>query len=310
MEFNKALIFGFSLAILTTIFLAFGGTTEELPMSILNISNQAPNITGVTLESNYSVPDEMALEANNITTVWCWAYVFDIDGYTDIDTVQGRIWDNQMSSFDGIIDNRWHYRNSSCNITQDAPTTMINARVNCTFPVIFYANYSDWNCTLTVNDTDNHIINGTDNATMLPLLAIDIVNQSIEWGQRAVDMDYDTDMNVSVENEGNIPFDLQIDAYNSTSIGVVSNYSFDCQIGYIPARNIVFNYTSGGIYAQSTRLSNFSYIFADEFDLYPQSAGLSPTNKSTYFGIRLDGWPTINGTCNGWMRMDAVDARP
>jgi hypothetical protein len=285
--------------------------TQERPMN-LTLANQAPNISYVTLKNvNYSVPDEMVLEANNRSLITCYGYAYDIDGYPDLTNAYGRIWNTDNSNYAAGDDNRWHYTNDSCQVTQSSDIPDVNALVNCTFGVWFYANYSQWNCTLTINDTGDHLVNGTDNASMNRLLAIDVVNSTIEWGERAVDTDYDTDLNVSVENEGNVEMDLQLDAYNDTAVGIPGNYSFSCQIGNIPARNIVFNHSDGGVYSQSTRFSNESYINVSDFDLAPQDGTLNiPTNRSAYFGINVPGWPTINGTCTGWMRFDAVDGTP
>jgi hypothetical protein len=291
-------------------FAVFGAPVKEIPMN-LNISGQPPQFYNVTLEDNVSAPlDEIDLSPGNFTRVYCTADVWDLDGFTDLDSAYGRIWDPDMTTYAGVDDNRWHYTNDTCDISEITGDPLLNARVNCTFHVWFYANYSDWNCTLTINDSTAFHVNGTDNSSINRLIAVDSPNQSIEWGYRAVNTEYDADVNVSVFNAGNVELDLQIDAYNSTSVGVPSNYSFDCQIGQIPTRGIVYNDTSGGTYATSTRLSNETYINVSDFDLGAQTTGFSPSNKSTYFGIYFDQYPTINGTCTGWMRFEGVDGTP
>jgi hypothetical protein len=142
------------------------------------------------------------------------------------------------------------------------------------------------------------------------LVGVDSPNQTIEWGTRAVETAYDADLNVNVYNSGNVILDLQIDAYNSTTVGVTSNYSFDCQIGQITADSVVFNESSGGAYAGSTKLNNDTYINVSSFDLAPQSAGFAPSNQSAYFGIYIPQLPTINGTCAGYMRFEGMDGSP
>lgn len=292
-------------------------TVQQRPMT-LDIGNQGPNITNVQINDNISGDDSMILTAENTTIIWCGADVFDLDGYPDIYNSWAVIWNSDMENdfvnYSSSDDNRWHYTNNSCNITPVTGTPNVNARLNCTFVVQFFANYSQWNCTITVNDTGSQAVNGTDNATMEHLLALDVVNNSIDWGERAVDQDYDADLNVSVENTGNVILDLQLDSYHNASAPSPQelNYSFNCSIGYIAVDQIVFNDTNGGVYAQSTKLSNSSYINVSDFDLHPQTGLVttSPTNKSTYFGINIPSWPTINGTCTGWMRFEGMDGTP
>lgn len=309
---RELMLFCISILVVVLSFFVFGNVKEEVPMTILQILNQRPNITNVELNDNISGDEDLYLTAENTTIIWCGADVFDIDGYSDIDNARAVLYNNDMVTYEAADDNRYHYTNNTCNITEDTVQPWVNALVNCTFGVYFYANYSEWNCTITVNDTTNQAVNGSDNATMHSLLAIDVVNTSIDWGTRAVDTDYDTDMNLTVENTGNIPIDINLDVYNASDGSEDGNWSFTCQIGRIPVKNIVYNNTYLGTYADSTPMINGTGFYRNipDFDLWQQSSGTSPTNKSAYFGIRVPGWPTINGTCNGFMRFEALDGRP
>jgi hypothetical protein len=289
---------------------SFAAQYVEIPMS-LNISGQPTQIINVTLDDNVSAPlDEIDLSPGNYTTVYCSAYVWDLDGFADIQDATARIWHDDTSNYADADNSIYHYTNNTCNISEITGDPTSNAYINCSFGVLFYANYSSWNCTLTVNDTTSYYVNGTDNASVNRLIAVNSPNQSIEWGYRSVDVDYDADLNVSVFNEGNVILDLQLDAYNDTAIGVPANYSFTCDIGNIPARSIVYNDTSGGTYATSTRMSNETYINISDFNLNPQDVGQSPSNNSIYLGINVPGSPTINGTCAGYLRIEGMDSSP
>lgn len=291
-------------------FIVFGQPVKEIPAT-LTIGAQAPNMTNIELNDNISGDDDMILAANDTTVIWCAGDLYDLDGFTDYDSGNGTIWNSDMLSFGDSEDNRYYYTNSSCDITEVTGTPNVNGLINCTFSVWFYANYSQWNCTLTVNDSYGYGVNGTDNATMNKLLAINSPNASIDWGVRAVDTAYDADLDVSIYNEGNVVLDLQLDAYNDTSVGIPSNYSFDCLTGQIRTDAIVYNGTPGGIYADSTNLDNDTYLNITGFDLGPQDGtSNSPTNESAYFGIYIPSFPTINGTCSGWMRFEAMDGSP
>jgi hypothetical protein len=293
-------------------YVAFGLDTDVVSTT-LDVAGQAPNITGVTLMNvNYTIPDEIVLEAANQSTITCFGYVYDLDGYGDLDAAVGEIWNTDMVNYGDATDKRHLYRNTSCNLTEVTGQPNINALANCTFGVWFYANYSQWNCTITVNDTLNKAVNGTDNASVLPLLAVEIVNSSIEWGTIALGTPYDTNLNVSMENEGNVHMDIQVDAYNSTAVGIPSASSFDCQLGRIPTDVIVINDTFGGVYADSTPLSNDTYVNVSDFNLLPQDGSVLdiPTNKSLYLGINIPESLVLNGTCNGFFRVDAVDGTP
>jgi hypothetical protein len=308
MGYKKHILF-VSMAIVIVLSFFVFGDTQKTPPTFLNIENQKPNISNIELNDNVSGDDDIVLRADNYTILWCSAQAYDLDGFEDLVASRARIWHSSMSTYDSADDPRWHYTNDSCNITEVTGTPNIIANLNCTFSVLFYANYSEWNCTISINDTFGSKVNGSDNATMLPLLGIDIVNSSIDWGIRAIDTPYDADLELVVENTGNVPIDLQIDAYNDTSIGFPANHSFTCQTGNIATDGIVFNESSGGAYAGSTKLNNDTYINVTSFDLYSQASGTSHTNKSAYFGIFVPSFPTINGTCNGFLRFDALDGR-
>lgn len=291
-------------------FLVFGAPVREIPTT-LTIAGQPPNITNVELNDNISGDEQMILTAADTTIIWCAGDVYDLDGFPDLDSGNGTIWHRALSSYGAADDNRWHYTNSSCNLTEVTGTPNVNGLLNCTFEVWFYANYSEWNCSLWVNDTIGYKGNGTDNATMNRLVAVNSPNTTIDWGTRAVDYAYDTDLDVSVYNEGNVILDLQLDAYNETSVGIPSNYSFNCTLGQIPTDVIVYNDSVDSPYAQSTSFSNSSYINVSDFNLDPQDGTTnSPTNKSAYFGINIPGQPFVNGTCTGWMRFEGMDGSP
>ena len=288
-------------------------TSTSIPTELI-IGNQYANITGVELNDNVTGDNSVELSPNTTKEVYCWGYVFDIDGYHDIYNAWGTIYNQDVSgiTYDSADDNRWHYENDTCQLTEDYGLADTNAILNCTFHVWYYANYSDWNCTITVNDTIFQATNGTDNATFEQLIAVDVLNDSIDWGTRSVDTDYDADLDVLIENEGNVRLDVELDAYNDTFSGTGSNRSFDCQIGYIPVDMMVYNLSSGGIYSESTQFDNLSTVTATEFNLLQQDGTSTdvPTNKSVYLGINIPALPTINGSCTGFLRVTGINNEP
>lgn len=295
-----AIVFAFS-------YVVFGDTVREVPMT-LEIANQPPIVSNVSLEDNDTIPlNELDLVAGNFSEIYCTADVRDLDGHTDLDTANGTIWHTARSSLLSSDDNRWHYTNSSCDIQQSTRTN-VTSMVNCTFNVWFYANFSEWNCSIVVNDSAGYSRNGTDNSTMNKLIAVNSPNSTLEWGLRAVNTEYPADLNVTVENEGNVDLDLFMDAYNTTTAGVNSEHSFNCSTGYIAADRLVYNDTSGGTYAESLSFVNTSQIDIQDFDLVPQTTGFSATNKSAYLGIYIPQFPTINGTCTGFLRLEGQES--
>jgi hypothetical protein len=285
-------------------------TSVDVPMTIMQIERQAPNITLVQLNDDTIGDDSIILNVNNYTTVNCFAYVFDIDGFHDINGSWARIWNTYSSSYDGVDDYRYHYTNDTCLITEYYGVQDANAIVNCSFNVLFYANYSEWNCTISVNDTRAQFVNGSDNASIESLIAIDITNTTIDWGILSLDTDYAANIEILIENQGNTPFDLEADVYNDSGL-TDSNYSFNCDIGYIPSDSVVYNLSQGAPYSESSPFTNLSLVNIDYFDLFAQndSSEVVPSNKTFYMGINIPPKPTINGTCSGYVRFNAVDAR-
>jgi hypothetical protein len=298
------------LLIITT--LVIGALDDEVPMEI-TLGNQFPNISILELNDDTPGDSSMLLWPNTTQKIYCWGYVFEVDGYDDLTNAFGRIWDEGNYNYWDPQNNKYQYRNDSCAYS---PTSEpgANAMVNCTFDVWFYANYSDWNCTITINDTFNHLVNSSGNATMEQIVAVDITNSTLNWSTVSIDTDYDPYVEFNVENEGNVRLDIEVDAYNNTATGTTDTIAFECDIGTIAVNRIAFNLTNastGAVYGESTLLDVAGVVSSPQFDLVPQDGTFNiPTNRSGFLGINVPGNPMINGTCNGFLRVNGVNDEP
>ncbi|HLC78402.1 MAG TPA: hypothetical protein VJH92_04715 [Candidatus Nanoarchaeia archaeon] len=273
----------------------------------LTVGNVSPEVLNVSLLNGSTT---LTLVANSTVTVDCAAVVRDFNGNSTISVVRGEFFDNTYSSLGNTSDNNFHYKNNSCtvNLSFGSWNGVVDddymALANCTYPVYYYANPGNWNCTIVVNDTSDLNATGWDNITISDLLALGVPG-TINYG--TVNATYVSDENISnVTNYGNVKINLSLYGYGYTAN---DNNSMNCTLG--SNKNISINYekynltasTSGSqtltqFEANYTNLSIAATVktFGLDYRRNDTAVGYDDTN-STYWRIYV---PTgVAGTCEG-----------
>ena len=306
MRFNKILLFCIIITILT---LTVNAAQNDTVPSYVNITGNIPSTTIFLDEVGQDGTDNsITLLPNQTIKVACWGTAFDLDGLWDLNDVDAWIY-AESSSRDQPDNNSIHYTNKTCDISNLETT----GEWNCTFDVWFYAENSTWTCIVNISDDENYFNDtANDTATIQDLVAVNVGNNSIDFGTKAVGVSYPANVEVLVYNEGNVELDLQLDAWeqNATQGSETdSDMSFNCTIGQIPVDYLVFNVTPTSFDA-AIPMVDTGATSPVQFDLAHQEGGGNdrPTNASTYWGIRIP--YKIAGLCTGYIRYIGVAGGP
>jgi hypothetical protein len=281
---------------------AFAAGNETVDTRIEIIST-TPVVESIVLDDVDNTTDSVIdLSPNATELVNCYGFVNDTDGLTDLINLTARIYSSGIGTsapgFESADTNLTSYTNTSCDLSQ--MTT--NGFFNCTFNMQFYATNTTWTCNVNVTDFAFNSNTTGLNATrdVDDLIAIDITNGTIDFGQRSLNTNYTADTNITVHNEGNIQLDLQLDAYEANATGTVydSASAFNCTVGQVPVENLRFNTTFNGVYDGSLSMSQGGFTTYNTFDFNHQTAGRFPTSTLTHWAV---GIPTtgLSGICTG-----------
>lgn len=213
---KKSLIVSFVFVEVILFFLFFSFLTGEVfagfgehnvtVQTNLTVGNVFPEILNVTLNGGSNI----ILTPNDSVKVSCLAHLVDYNGDSDIAGVNATLFDNFSSTINAADDNNTHYTNSSC-VVDTGVGDEYTARVNCTFDVWYYANATEWNCTIQATDSYNWVNINYTLGTVSPLLALglpDIINYG------TVNATYVSNENVTnVTNLGNVKLNLSLSGY-------------------------------------------------------------------------------------------------
>lgn len=307
-----ALLLIFFSFLTNNVFAGFGEHNVTVKTN-LTVGNVFPEILNVSIEDDAA---SFTLTPNDTTSLKCIAVVRDYNGEADIDDAVSAFFDNAYSYGDSD-DNNSHYTNTTCVITNtfgsyngyndDAYTAL----VNCTYDVWYYANATEWNCTMVVNDSYNWEGIGYDLITIDPLLALGLPD-IIQYGE--VNATYVSDENVTnVTNYGNVKINLSLSGY-----GFWENdgNAMNCTLG--ANQNISIEYekynlttTTPGDISYSEFIANYtnltSYPVTKIFNLdFRHQEAVNEAWNYTYWRIYVP--LGVAGTCQGNIIFGAVQA--
>lgn len=189
------------------------------------------NFTSVTVDDNIPSPiNEIDLLSGSNQTVSCNAIISDLDGI-GVKNASARFFDITSSSLLEADSGNKHYTNSSCFINSSYGINQ--SQILCNFLVTYYANTSNWNCTITATDNNNISNNGSAFTFINPLLSIE-VNNTIDFGTVSP-LSVSSEKTINVTNYGNVKLNLSLYGYGA-SVG--DGFSMNCSNG----RNISINY--------------------------------------------------------------------
>lgn len=270
----------------------FYNNNSDILYNITVTEAPAPYFTAIELEDDDdSILNELDLNPGIPITVWCNGTVNDKSGFSNIDTVTGRIYAN-TSSYDGSEDNSNHYRDSDCT----TGLTAVNGFFSCQFQVQFFANPGDWTCEIEATNFQTSSNRSNDTSLLNEMIAININNTQMNFGNMVVGENTGTnDIIDEVANEGNVPFDIRIDTYNDTQ---ESASAMDCAVGRIPVENLRVS-TSPNVNVFSKLFSpGIGSLVLDTNQTEQQGAlATLPTYDYLYWGLVIP--HNIAGVCTG-----------
>ncbi len=294
------LIFSFSFPIFIGNVFAEVGENVSVT-SNLSIGKSNPNIVSIDIESG-----SVTLTPNASTIVNCSIIIEDYDGDVDLLHVNATFFDTEVAIASDPDNNNTHYTNTSC-VIQTGYGDQYQAKADCLFSVLYYANPSDWNCSVYVEDLSNYTDEDTNDTTIEELLAFGVPGR-IDYGTiNATYVSIEKEANVT--NVGNVKANLSLSGY-----GLASNdgYAMVCQYGAIQNITVEYQkYNVSGSVPGSLSLGqlegNYTNLtaspFVEEFNLeYRQ--GASDITNSTYWRIYVP--EGVAGTCNGTVIFGAV----
>jgi hypothetical protein len=302
---KKSLITVFVFLEVLLFFLFFSFITEDVfagfgegnitVITNLTVGNVFPEILNVTIQEGVS---PIALIPNDTKLIYCIGYLVDYNGEADIGYVNATFFDNV------------NYTNTSCDLDKtygDAYTAL----TNCSFEVQYYANTSEWNCSLTSNDSYNWMHRNSNITTISPLLALGLPDM-IYYG--TVNATYVSDENrTNVTNYGNVMLNLSLNGYGfqpddgnamNCTLGANKNISIEYEkynltaitLGDLGHAEFIGNYTN---------LTSAPVI--KEFNLdFRKNEDINEAWKESYWRVYVP--LGVAGTCQGNIIFSGVQA--
>lgn len=260
--------------------------------------NSAPAIFNVSVDDQFLTPgNEIDLAYASNITINCTAVVEEYEGIGTLVNVTGRFYSN-ISNYSAPDDNNLHYTNNSC-VRNDSYGGENQTHVSCSFVIEYYAEATNWSCT--INATDEHYAsrNLSDETRINTLLAIG-VNSTIDFG--LVNANAVTSEQVAeIINYGNVRVNLSLSGYsNFTGDG----NSMWCDSNNITVGHMKYNLTSSNPGAIDLATANSRYVnlssspVINPFNLNNrQDDSTNDATNLTYWRVFVPGSVGIN--CQG-----------
>ena len=261
---------------------------NETGDTTLTITSSIPSISTVELNDISTGDNQIDLNPATVRELNCWGTATDPDGLEDINSVWAVIYGATSSPGAADFDDD-HYTNNSCDYDNST------GNYNCTFPdVQFYAVNGTWTCLVNVSDFSGNTNTSNDTASISELLAIDIPDATeIDFGSVAVGT-ASGEHSVTVENEGNVPMDIDVDAYRDNNNTADTN-GMNCSVGFIPTTNFNTSLTSGSSYIMllGPSIQTLDADFAEA-----TGNGQVPTTDIVYLVVEVPS-AGVAGDCDG-----------
>jgi len=277
--------------------------------SRVNVTNAAPFVTQVNLYKQSDEEDtSIDLDEGTTTTLVCNATVNDLNGWSDIVSVNATIYDADSYSLTSPNDNNYHYFQGSCTNS----SVNISAReFSCTFDVWYYANNATWNCSVSAIDIENATGSSMDLSppTITALAALNLSTNLIDFGEMPPGNTTDDahEQNVDVTNTGNVNINLSVDGYGAVD---GDGLAMNCTQGNITISYLRYNITANQDFDVSMwnltddKLSSGipKLVISQRVD--DGDNGKVNSTNSTYWKLRIP--KGVKGFCNGTVTFSAV----
>jgi len=313
-----------AIIVLVGILLLSSMTMLTLNASSANISNSStiakvyvwntePNITRIVITPSPSID----LTAGNTTQVNCTAYIFDYNGWADVNITNATFYNYNYSNSSGPDDNNNHYTNDSCACEAEG-SGGYNATCTCTFIVEYYAAPGTWICNITIQDNwgnatergFNFNLSRNESTTINSVLGIETVPE-IDYGNLSVTEISDW-IPANVTNIGNVKINISVRAYAGQNISALNatDFAMFCERGgNITLPHERFTLINGidysnmtNITSSTTQIVNFTLpVRSNDSNIY-----YGQDRNTTYWVLQVP--LSVGGYCNGTVEFAAIDA--
>jgi len=252
----------------------------------ITIQNIAPNVTAT------STSESVILNPGINTTLYCNATISDGNSGLDIMVVNATLFQTVFGYY-AADDRNSHYTNNSCINLSSSLKTEIN--YSCGFSVAYFANNGSWTCNMTIVDYSNATLFNKTNSRFEETLAIEILPNVVDYGNLFVGQTSPDDVNVSIFNIGNVPFNVTVDAYARND---GDNYSMKCETGNFTLVQEHYAVVPSTPFDIMFNVSDTSTVIPN-FTMQQRTNDLNYGNDSntTYWKIQVP--PLVRGQCNG-----------
>jgi hypothetical protein len=290
------------------------GVNNQSTITKVWVWNTEPNITQV-----YITPAIITLIPGNTTQVNCTAFVWDYNGWADVNVTNATFYSNTVS-LNSLDSNKNHYtanlsETCNCSATND-DSTANNATCICSFDIWYYAMNGSWTCNMTIQDkagnaTTRHIyFNDTfsnASATINTLVALNVTSE-IDYGNLSV-TETSTEKTAVITNLGNTQINISVRSYGGTETSHSSNpnnLSMICDYGNISLSYQRYSFKNGIAFENMVNITNTSTLINFTISSRTNDTSLGNSTNSTYWKLNIP--LTVGGNCNGTIEFKANDA--
>jgi len=179
-----------------------------------NISMNSPLIlSDIEVDDIYPSPeDEIDLTPNATTQIFCTAITTGYESSTSLTNASATFYASTSSPSDPD-DNNDHYTNSSCEINTSYGTPL-EAKINCSLQIQYYANSDTWECQINVTDNKSYSKTGSNQTFVNTLLAIG-TNSTLDFGVVNAS-ELASEKVIEIINYGNVKINISASGYGTT----------------------------------------------------------------------------------------------
>jgi hypothetical protein len=254
------------------------------------VTNSYPEITNISCNGAQAI----TLNAGATRTINCTVSIRDYNGWNTVTNVNSTFYFSLNLSNDPD-DHSVHYSNTSCSQLNNDGQYLVNW--TCSFDLLYYANNGTWRANMTVNDSYGAKDNDYNNASITPLLALNVTNL-IDFGDLAVTDTSLTAIQANVTNFGNVPINVSVYGFGGEDPVAGAELAMICDQRNITISNERYDLSSATAYDTMTPITS-SPVFIPSLKIEKQTLPGSLMINSTYWRLHVNISTNPFGVCNG-----------
>jgi hypothetical protein len=248
-----------------------------------------PNLPPVVQSILLTTPFDLAPASTTFFS--CNGTVYEPNNISDIVRVNATLFQDSIGG-NGPDDNNDHYTNASCHSVSNST---YYANYTCGFSLQYYANNGTWQCNITATDSAPNI--GFENRTFAinELLAVEVSPNVIDYGKLQATNISPDDVNMTVTNRGNVPFNVTVEGYGEIPL---DGLAMRCDTGTVPIGNQRYSVNHSLLFGTMVPLTGTATEIKNlTLAQRTNDAALGLSSNMTYWKLQL---PTlVQGNCNG-----------